>query len=150
MLSSVARHLLSVRTTTPPVTCKEFLLRSGLSVPSPWTCSSSSRSSSSTLASTTPTAPVSALQLTKHKIIVTRITAIEELAGATILCSDKTGTLATNKLTGDKNLGRTYGPSRPKTPLSSRPTLPVPGTRTLSINALLPSSGIILAPVPES
>jgi H+-transporting ATPase len=33
---------------------------------------------------------VTAQQLAKHKTIVTRITAVEELAGVTILCSDKT------------------------------------------------------------
>ena len=54
------------------------------------------------------TLAVGAQQLAKHKAIVTRITAIEELAGVTILCSDKTGTLTTNKLTIDKNLVRTY------------------------------------------
>jgi H+-transporting ATPase len=48
------------------------------------------------------TLAVGAQQLAKHKAIVTRITAIEELAGVTILCSDKTGTLTTNKLTIDK------------------------------------------------
>jgi H+-transporting ATPase len=36
------------------------------------------------------------------------ITAIEELAGVTILCSDKTGTLTTNKLTIDKATLKTY------------------------------------------
>lgn len=56
------------------------------------------------------TLAVGAQQLAKYKAIVTRITAIEELAGVTILCSDKTGTLTTNKLTIDKNLVRTYGP----------------------------------------
>ncbi|CAG7850029.1 Plasma membrane ATPase 1; AltName: Full=Proton pump 1 [Serendipita indica DSM 11827] len=56
------------------------------------------------------TLAVGAQQLAKHKAIVTRITAIEELAGVTILCSDKTGTLTTNKLTIDKTLVRTYGP----------------------------------------
>jgi len=56
------------------------------------------------------TLAVGAQQLAKHKAIVTRITAIEELAGVTILCSDKTGTLTTNKLTIDKALVRTYGP----------------------------------------
>lgn len=33
---------------------------------------------------------------------MTRITAIEELAAVTILCSDKTGTLTLNKLVIDK------------------------------------------------
>ncbi|KIY53238.1 plasma-membrane proton-e [Fistulina hepatica ATCC 64428] len=54
------------------------------------------------------TLAVGAQQLAKHKAIVTRITAIEELAGVTILCSDKTGTLTTNKLTIDRNTIRTY------------------------------------------
>ena len=56
------------------------------------------------------TLAVGAQQLAKHKAIVTRITAIEELAGVTILCSDKTGTLTTNKLTIDRNTIKTYGP----------------------------------------
>ncbi|KAF8842476.1 plasma-membrane proton-e [Paxillus ammoniavirescens] len=56
------------------------------------------------------TLAVGAQQLAKHKAIVTRITAIEELAGVTILCSDKTGTLTTNKLTIDRATIRTYGP----------------------------------------
>lgn len=60
------------------------------------------------------TLAVGAQQLAKHKAIVTRITAIEELAGVTILCSDKTGTLTTNKLTIDKELIKTYGPFSPE------------------------------------
>ncbi|CAF0885835.1 unnamed protein product [Rotaria sordida] len=48
------------------------------------------------------TLAIGAKQLSKHKAIVTRITAIEELAGVTILCSDKTGTLTLNKLLIDK------------------------------------------------
>jgi len=56
------------------------------------------------------TMAVGAQQLAKHKAIVTRITAIEELAGVTILCSDKTGTLTTNKLTIDMNEVKRYGP----------------------------------------
>ncbi|BGP58651.1 hypothetical protein JCM8202_006372 [Rhodotorula sphaerocarpa] len=55
------------------------------------------------------TLAVGAQQLAKYKAIVTRITAIEELAGVTILCSDKTGTLTTNKLTIDKQTLKTYG-----------------------------------------
>ncbi|KAF7352277.1 Plasma membrane ATPase [Mycena venus] len=56
------------------------------------------------------TLAVGAQQLAKHKAIVTRITAIEELAGVTILCSDKTGTLTTNKLTIDRETIITYTP----------------------------------------
>ncbi|KAF8916427.1 plasma membrane ATPase [Mucidula mucida] len=59
------------------------------------------------------TLAVGAQQLAKHKAIVTRITAIEELAGVTILCSDKTGTLTTNKLTIDKDTIRTYSSFSP-------------------------------------
>jgi H+-transporting ATPase len=55
------------------------------------------------------TLAVGAQQLAKYKAIVTRITAIEELAAVTILCSDKTGTLTTNKLTIDRPTIRTYG-----------------------------------------
>ncbi|KDE03166.1 Plasma membrane (H+) ATPase [Microbotryum lychnidis-dioicae p1A1 Lamole] len=54
------------------------------------------------------TLAVGAQQLAKYKAIVTRITAIEELAGVTILCSDKTGTLTTNKLTIDLTTLKTY------------------------------------------
>ncbi|KAF7983757.1 hypothetical protein HWV62_18946 [Athelia sp. TMB] len=53
---------------------------------------------------------VCAQRLAKNKAIVTRITAIEELAVITILCSDKTDTLTTNKLTIDRNTHKTYGP----------------------------------------
>ncbi|KDN47421.1 hypothetical protein RSAG8_03561, partial [Rhizoctonia solani AG-8 WAC10335] len=60
------------------------------------------------------TMAVGAQQLAKHKAIVTHITAIEELAGVTILCSDKTSTLTTNKLTIDKDLVKTYGPFSPQ------------------------------------
>jgi H+-transporting ATPase len=65
-------------------------------------------------------------QLAKHKAIVTRITAIEELAGVTILCSDKTGTLITNKLTIDRNTIKTYGPFSANNLTSSPPMLLVP------------------------
>jgi len=54
------------------------------------------------------TLAVGAQQLASYKAIVTRITAIEELAGVTILCSDKTGTLTTNKLTIDRSTIKTY------------------------------------------
>lgn len=36
--------------------------------------------------------------------ITKRMTAIEEMAGMDVLCSDKTGTLTLNKLSVDRNL----------------------------------------------
>ena len=42
--------------------------------------------------------------LSKQGAITKRMTAIEEMAGMDILCSDKTGTLTLNKLTVDKSL----------------------------------------------
>ncbi|MCO5550370.1 hypothetical protein L7F22_003854 [Adiantum nelumboides] len=55
------------------------------------------------------TLAVGAQQLAKFKAIVTRIAAIEELAGVDVLCSDKTGTLTTNQLTVDQEITKTYG-----------------------------------------
>jgi len=56
------------------------------------------------------TLAVGAQQLTKYKAIVTRITAIEELAAITVLYADNPGTLTTNKLTTDRKIIRMYGP----------------------------------------
>jgi H+-transporting ATPase len=46
----------------------------------------------------TSTLAVGSHKMAEHKVIVARLSAIEELAGMTILCSDKTGTLTLNKL----------------------------------------------------
>jgi H+-transporting ATPase len=54
------------------------------------------------------TLALGAKQLSEHKAIVTHITAIEELAAVTILCSDKTGTLTLNKLMIDKETIKQY------------------------------------------
>ena len=47
----------------------------------------------------TVTMAVGATYLAKKQAIVSRLAAIEELAGVTVLCSDKTGTLTENKMT---------------------------------------------------
>jgi len=44
------------------------------------------------------TMAVGAQQLAKKSVIVKRLPAVEEMAGVTVLCSDKTGTLTLNKL----------------------------------------------------
>ncbi len=54
------------------------------------------------------TLAIGAKQLSEHKAIVTHVTAIEELAAVTILCSDKTGTLTLNKLVIDKPTVKSY------------------------------------------
>lgn len=54
------------------------------------------------------TLAIGAKQLSEKKAIVTHVTAIEELAAVTILCSDKTGTLTLNKLIIDKPSVKKY------------------------------------------
>merc|ERR1712139_575116 len=47
---------------------------------------------------TTTTLALGSKELTKHGAIVTRLAAIEDMAGMAILCSDKTGTLTLNQM----------------------------------------------------
>jgi H+-transporting ATPase len=44
------------------------------------------------------TMAVGAMSLARHKVILRRLVAIEELAGVDVLCSDKTGTLTKNEM----------------------------------------------------
>ncbi|MCO5607783.1 hypothetical protein L7F22_061984 [Adiantum nelumboides] len=50
------------------------------------------------------TMAIGSQRLSEQGAITKRMTAIEEMAGMDVLCSDKTGTLTLNKLTVDKNL----------------------------------------------
>lgn len=49
-------------------------------------------------ARSTTTLALGSRQLAAQGAIVTRLTAIEEMAGMTLLCSDKTGTLTLNQM----------------------------------------------------
>ncbi len=58
------------------------------------------------------TMAIGAYELAKKQAIVTRLVAIEELAGVDVLCADKTGTLTKNKLTVKDPVPITEGFSR--------------------------------------
>ncbi|KAL9269082.1 ATPase 6, plasma membrane-type-like protein, partial [Drosera capensis] len=50
-------------------------------------------------------------RLSQQGAITKRMTAIEEMAGMDVLCSDKTGTLTLNRLTVDRNLVEVFNPN---------------------------------------
>ena len=52
---------------------------------------------------TTTTLSLGSKELSDRGAIVTRLTAIEDMAGMNILCSDKTGTLTLNKMVIQEN-----------------------------------------------
>lgn len=60
----------------------------------------------------TSTMAVGSRRLAARKVIIARLSAIEELAGMTVLCSDKTGTLTLNELT--LNEPRLFGDMTPE------------------------------------
>ena len=76
----------------------------------------------------TASAPSNNVSNNAQGAITKRITAIEEMAGMDILCSDKTGTLTLNKLTVDKSIIEVGNGAR----------------RTISVNALSRSIVITL------
>lgn len=47
-----------------------------------------------------------AVRLSKHKVVVKRLSAIEDLGGIEVLCTDKTGTITENKLTVSEIYGK--------------------------------------------
>uniref|UniRef100_A0A7C9CEK2 P-type Cu(2+) transporter n=1 Tax=Opuntia streptacantha TaxID=393608 RepID=A0A7C9CEK2_OPUST len=53
-------------------------------------------------------------RLSQQGAITKRMTAIEEMAGMDVLCSDKTGTLTLNKLTVDKTMIEMFVPDMDK------------------------------------
>jgi H+-transporting ATPase len=72
----------------------------------------------------TTTMAVGSKHLSEKKAVVARLSAIEELAGMSILCSDKTGTLTKNQV----RLKRSTSIDDPHIPISptSDPSFPTP------------------------
>ena len=84
----------------------------------------------------TSTLAVGARTMSQKQVIVARLNAIEELAGMTVLCSDKTGTLTLNQLSLDRGLVMCI----PSTPAFCAPVSGATAGR------LLPASGDVTSP----
>ena len=63
------------------------------------------------------TMAIGAYALSKQRAILSRLSAIEELAGVDVLCSDKTGTLTLNQLTLDATIP--FGSAKPEDVLTA-------------------------------
>merc|ERR1711972_1047988 len=75
---------------------------------------------------TTTTLALGSKELTKHGAIVTRLAAIEDMAGMAILCSDKTGTLTLNEITS-RNSPQCTALAKLSTPFCGWPPWPQSG-----------------------
>ena len=80
----------------------------------------------------TTTMAVGSKHLSEKKAVVARLSAIEELAGMSILCSDKTGTLTKNQVPLKRSTPRTHTPHISHTSDPSFPTPPPHSSRSAS------------------
>lgn len=71
---------------------------------------------------TTTTLAIGSRQLSRHGAIVSRLAAIDDLAGLNMLCSDKTGTLTKNKMTIQDD-APTFAPNLTQTDLLKQAAL---------------------------
>lgn len=80
----------------------------------------------------TSTLAMGAHSMARKQVIVAKLTAIEELAGMTVLCSDKTGTLTLNQLSLDDALVSSFPLERGTAPLAA-----------LAACGLAPADGVV-------
>lgn len=85
---------------------------------------------------TTTTLAIGSKQLSHHGAIVSRLAAIDDLAGLNMLCSDKTGTLTKNKMTIQDD-APTYEPGLTQMDLLKQSAL---AARWVCIHALKPAN----------
>ncbi len=72
-----------------------------------------------------------ALRLAKHKVVVKRLSAIEDLGRIEVLCTDKTGTLTENKLT----LAEVYAPEMSRTEVLFRAAAVAPPIQSKQVTS---------------